>query len=244
MCEPPSNPTSTLSSPDQLLILLRRSALPNPCSRRANLTFCTCLLGAGMAVNIHGVHIEQAELLLGASKSCARGPISVGWCWPAPSCWVVLARCQIGRDESFTSDNDQGVFEHLRLVDVLLVCTSTELLIDRVRGASRCVCLCFLSSAEMVGVHCWSWGVFECPCVSVVSGSFLMNKQHTRYTQSTPSHSFYDCRAPLVRLASPASSAGVHEAEVEGTGSARSQVTNVLPSCDGKRAGDTHGALS
>jgi hypothetical protein len=31
---------------------------------------------------------------------------------------------------------------------------STELLIDRVRGASRCVCLCFLSSAEMVGVHC------------------------------------------------------------------------------------------
>jgi len=34
---------------------------------------------------------------------------------------VVLARCRIGRDEFFTSDNDQGVFEHLRLVDFLLV---------------------------------------------------------------------------------------------------------------------------
>ena len=31
----------------QLLLLLRRSALPNPCSRRANLTFCTCLLAQG-----------------------------------------------------------------------------------------------------------------------------------------------------------------------------------------------------
>ena len=82
---------------------------------------------------------------------CARGPILVGWCWPAPSCWVVLARFRIGRDEFFTSDNDQGVFEHLLLVDILLVCTSTGLLIDRVRGASRCVCLCFLSAAEMVG---------------------------------------------------------------------------------------------
>ena len=86
---------------------------------------------------------------------------------------LVLARSKLlgnartlsdhGRDEFFTSDNDQGVFEHLLLVDVLLVCTSTELLVDRVRGASRCVCLCFLSAAEMVGVHCWSWGVFECP---------------------------------------------------------------------------------
>ena len=63
----------------------------------------------------------------------------------------VVARCRIGRDEFFTSDNDQGVSEHLRLVDVLLACTSTGLLIDRVRGAARCVCLCFLSAAEMVG---------------------------------------------------------------------------------------------
>ena len=80
------------------------------------------------------------------------GGLVLAWCWPAPSRWVVLARCRIGRDEFFTSDNDQGVFEHLRLMDVLLACTSTGLLIDRVRGASRCVCLCFLSAAEMVGV--------------------------------------------------------------------------------------------
>ena len=39
-------------------------------------------------------------------------------------------------------------------------------------------------------------------------GSFLMNKQHKRYTQSTPSHSLM----LAVLLASPASSAGVHEA--------------------------------
>ena len=50
---------------------------------------------------------------------------------------------------------------------------------------------------------CWSWVVFECPCISVVSGSFLMNKQHKRYTQSTPSHSLM----LAVLLASPASSA-------------------------------------
>jgi hypothetical protein len=105
---------------------------------------------AGMAVNTHGVHLEQAELLLRPRSDF--GGLVLAWCWPAPSRWVVLARCRIGLDELFTSDNDQGVFEHLRLVDVLLVCTSTGLLIDRVRGTSRCVCLCFLSAAEMVGV--------------------------------------------------------------------------------------------
>jgi hypothetical protein len=45
MCEHPSNPTSKLSH--QLPFLPRRSALPNPCSRRANLTFCICLLAHG-----------------------------------------------------------------------------------------------------------------------------------------------------------------------------------------------------
>jgi hypothetical protein len=40
-----------------------------------------------------------------------------------------------------------------------------------------------------------------------------------------------------VLLASPASSAGVHEAEIEGEGTgSQSPYTNVLPSCDGKRA--------
>ena len=81
---------------------------------------------------------------------------------------VVLARCRIGRDEFFTSDNDEGVFERLRLVDFLLVCTSTGLLIDSVRGASRCVCLCFLSAAEMEGVGVgYSWVVFESVLVSL-----------------------------------------------------------------------------
>jgi len=79
-----------------------------------------------MAVNIHGVHLEQAELLLGATGAPAIRSWSAGrWCCLAPSRWVVLARCQIGRDEFFTSDNDQGFFEQLRLVEFLLVCTST-----------------------------------------------------------------------------------------------------------------------
>ena len=30
--------------------------------------------------------------------------------------------------------------------------------------------------------RCWSWVVSECPCVSVVSMSFLMNKQYKQYT--------------------------------------------------------------
>ena len=50
-------------------------------------------------------------------------------------------------------------------------------------------------------------------------------------------------RMLAVLLASPASSAGVHEAEIEGAQGRRVAVTNVLPSCDGKRASDTHGAL-
>jgi len=47
----------------QLLLLLGRSALPiaqsllQPCSRRANLTFCTCLLAAGMAQSTSMVSI-------------------------------------------------------------------------------------------------------------------------------------------------------------------------------------------
>lgn len=143
-------PRTPLRTFHQLLFLPRRSALPNPCSRRANLTFCTCLLAQGWQ-STPMVSILNTSGAAAGCYSCARGPISVGWCWPAPSRWVVVARCRIGRDEFFTSDNDQGVFEHLRLVDVLLVCTSTGLLIYRVRGAARCVCLCFLSAAEMVG---------------------------------------------------------------------------------------------
>ena len=45
-----------------------------------------------------------------------------------------------------------------------------------------------------------------------------------------------------VLLASPASSAGVHDAEVEGTRSQSSMIA--LASCDGKRASHTHGEPS
>ena len=128
---------------------------------------------AGMAVNTHGVHIEQASCCwvlptqLHPRSAISTRFRSIGWCcWPAPSRWVVLARCRMVRDEISTSDNDQRVFEHLRLVDVHIVHTSTGLLIDRVRGASRCVCICVLLERDRDG-GCWSWVVFECPFVSL-----------------------------------------------------------------------------
>jgi hypothetical protein len=40
-------PRTPLRTLHQLLGLPRRSTLPNPCSRRANLTICTCLLAQG-----------------------------------------------------------------------------------------------------------------------------------------------------------------------------------------------------
>ena len=63
---------------------------------------------------------------------------------------------------------------------------------DRSRARRRSLCVFVLLERGRDGGW-WSWVVFECPCVSVVSESFLMNKQHTRYTQSTPSHSLYAC---------------------------------------------------
>ena len=151
-------PRTPLRTLHQLLVLPRRSALPNPCMLTARESHVLLLLACAQ-----GWHSTPMVSILN-KRSC---------------CWVLQLRprsdfgrlvhprskplgggrtpgsdsCRIGRDEFFTSDNDQGVFEHLvRLVDVLLVCTSTGLLIDRVRGASRCVCLCFLSwAAEMVG---------------------------------------------------------------------------------------------
>ena len=75
-----------------------------------------------------------------------------------PSRWVVLLRCRIGRDEFFTSDNDQGVYLSISVWwtfsprFTFAPRRDFSFLIDRVRGASRCVCLCFLSAAEMVGV--------------------------------------------------------------------------------------------
>jgi hypothetical protein len=81
MCAHPSNPH--FERFHQLLFLPRRSALLT--ARESHVLHL--LACAGMAVNTHGVHIEQAEPAAGC-YSCARGPISVGWCWPAPSRWV------------------------------------------------------------------------------------------------------------------------------------------------------------
>ena len=84
MCEPPSNPTSNLSpaapfaptiGPAQSLLTARESHV---------LHLLAC---AGMAVNTHGVHIEQAELLRGATaapavrfRSAGAGPLqAAGW---------------------------------------------------------------------------------------------------------------------------------------------------------------------
>jgi len=72
--------------------------------------------------------------------SCARGPISVGWCYSSPSRWLVLARDELSRDELSTSDNDQGVFEQLHLMNFLLVHTSTgPLALFRACCLSLCV---------------------------------------------------------------------------------------------------------
>ena len=90
MCAHPSNPTSNLSpaalfaptiGPAQSLLTARESHV---------LHLLAC---AGMAVNTHGVHLEQAELLLGATaapavrfrSADAARPRAAGWCSRATS---------------------------------------------------------------------------------------------------------------------------------------------------------------
>ena len=51
----------------------------------------------------------------------------------------MLARDELSRDELSTSDNDQGVFEQLHLMNFLLIYLSTGPLALFVRAASRCV---------------------------------------------------------------------------------------------------------
>ena len=89
-CEPPSNPTSTLTPaapfgalacPAQTLLTAREFH---------DLLLLAC---AGMAVNIHCVHPEQAELLLDAAaapavrfrSADAARPRAAGWCSRATS---------------------------------------------------------------------------------------------------------------------------------------------------------------
>ena len=57
----------------------------------------------------------------------------------------MLARDELSRDELSTSDNDQGVFEQLHLMNFLLVHVSTGLL---ALLRARCLSLC---------VECLSW---------------------------------------------------------------------------------------
>ena len=59
--------------------------------------------------------------------------------------WLVLARDEFSRDEFFTSDKDQGVFEQLHLINILAVHASTGLL---ALLRARCLSLC---------VECLSW---------------------------------------------------------------------------------------
>ena len=57
----------------------------------------------------------------------------------------MLARDELSRDELSTSDNDQGVFEQLHLINILAVHASTGLL---ALLRARCFSLC---------VECLSW---------------------------------------------------------------------------------------
>ena len=86
-------PRTPLRPFHQLLLLERSTALPNPCSRHANFTIRACLLAQGWQRNIHSVHHEQAELLLGATaapavrfrSADAARPRAASWCSRATS---------------------------------------------------------------------------------------------------------------------------------------------------------------
>ena len=66
--------------------------------------------------------------------------------------WVVLPRCRIGRDEFFTSDNDHGVFEHLRLVNFLLAHSHLDGTFDRSRARRLSLCAFVLLERGRDGV--------------------------------------------------------------------------------------------
>ena len=53
----------------------------------------------------------------------------------------VLTRWRVARDDAFASDNDFGVYEHLRVVNFFPVHTLMALLVDRVRRYIPAVCL-------------------------------------------------------------------------------------------------------
>ena len=131
----PRNPPRTFHQ----LLLFCSVASPAPPVLAARESHDPHLLScAGMAVNIHPVHLDHAEQLLGAPGAPA---VRSGWagCCGRLSRWVVLARGELSRDEFSTSDDDHGVFGQLHLMNVLVVHGSTGLWFARVRAASRCV---------------------------------------------------------------------------------------------------------
>ena len=131
----PRNPPRTFHQ----LLLFCSVASPAPPVLAARESHDPRLLScAGMAVNIHPVHLDHAEQLLGAPGAPA---VRSGWagCCGRLSRWVVLARGELSRDEFSTSDDDHGVFGQLHLMNVLVVHGSTGLWFARVRAASRCV---------------------------------------------------------------------------------------------------------
>jgi len=87
-------PRTPLRTFHQLLFLPRRSALPNPCSRRANLTFCTCLLAQGWQ-STPMVSILNKRSCFWVLYSFARARSDFGrlWCWPALSSATAVAPC-------------------------------------------------------------------------------------------------------------------------------------------------------
>jgi hypothetical protein len=148
--------------------------------------------------NTHGVHIEHRNKRTAAAgcstfhfiytntrlRRPAGGLSDFGRLVLArsrrPSRWVVLLRCRIGRDEFFTSDNDQGVYLSISVwwtfSPRFTFAPRRDFSFDRSRARRLSLCVFMLLERGRDG-GCWSWVVFESPCVSVVSGSFLMNKQ-------------------------------------------------------------------
>jgi hypothetical protein len=176
MCEPPSNPTSTLSPAAPFL--LRRSALACPIpahGARISRSAPACLRRDGtQSTSMHGVHIEQAELLLGATaapavrfRSAGAGPLqAAGWCSHA-----VGSGATSSSPLTMIKGSSSISFWWTFLASPRLHLDGT---FDRSRARRLSLCVFVLLERGRDG-GCWSWVVIECPCDSVVSGSVLMN---------------------------------------------------------------------
>ena len=118
MCEPPSNPTSNLAPAAELAARFAPTIGPAQSLITARESHVLHLLAcAGMAVNTHGVHLEQAELLWVDATAAPAVRFRSAGASSLQALGGARALSGSGATSSFTSDNDQGVFEHLRLVD-------------------------------------------------------------------------------------------------------------------------------